>query len=367
MTIRTAPFGISLFGNWLRLLSGQSVQRRRKVRQSSTLQLQPETLESREVLTAHALSSLVRVAPDLGAPSHVQGVLSHSSTPAASSNTAPSRVAQLIPAAGLVSDPNDQISEAINMGPTGSAHTELGTIDSPTDVDMFRFTVTAGQRVGFDIDVTGRLDSVIRLFDSTGRQLTSNDDGAAPGESRSYESYLDYTFASGGTYYLGVSGYGNSSYNAVTGTGDTNGSTGDYNLTVQSLSTEPVDPPRVPFDTESNNTINTANFIGAFARGFYSQTYYGSTGTSPDTQDWIRIRVAGRTSGTIQLSPVSQDLDLELYNANGSRIGLSINPGTRVDTINMNGLAAGTYYIRIMPGVSGARGAYALRFGMTVS
>lgn len=363
MTIRTASLGISLFGQWLRQLSGQSVPRRRKVRTSGTLQLQPETLESREVLTAHALSSLVRVAADLGAPSHVQDVLSHSTTPAPSSSGAPSRVAQVIQVAALVNDPNDQISEAINMGATGSAHTELGTIDSPTDVDMFGFTVTAGERVFFDIDSPDRrLDSVIRLFDSTGRQLALNDDGAAPGESASYESFLDYTFASGGRYYIGVSGYGNSSYNAVTGTGDTNGRTGDYSLTVTSN-----DPPPVRFDTESNNTISTANFIGVFPPGFYSQTYYGSTGTSPDTQDWIRIRLAGRTSGTIQLSPVTQDLDLELYNANGSRIASSINSGIRVDTINMNGLAAGTYYVHIMPGVSGARGAYALRFGMTVS
>ena len=265
-----------------------------------------------------------------------------------------------------VSDPNDQISEAVYMGSITSSSTEYGTIDSPTDVDMFQVNVTAGQRLSFDVDVTGRFDSVIRLFNSSGRQLKSNDDGAAPGEYSSRESYLEYTFTSGGSYYLGVSGYRNSSYNAVTGTGDTNGSTGEYDLTVQSISSGPVDPPVVRFDTEGNNSFSQANFIGVYGRGYTSDTQYGSTGAGSDTQDWICFRLAGRTTGTIQVTGTYQDLDLELYNSSGSLLARSANAGTRTDTINLNGLAAGTYYARVYPGVYGARSAYAMRFGLSV-
>src|SRR5207249_11909802 len=65
-----------------------------------------------------------------------------------------------------------------------------------------------------------------------GNQLAANDDAAAPGESFSYESYAEFTFRSAGTYFVAVSGYGNSSFNPTTGEGDTNGSTGGYSLTL---------------------------------------------------------------------------------------------------------------------------------------
>lgn len=142
--------------------------------------------------------------------------------------TGASIAASLATQAAGANDPDDQMSEARNLGSVTSSRAVSGTIDSSTDVDMFRFTATAGQRLSFDIDVTGRLDSVIRLFDSSGRQVTFNDDGAAPGETGSLASYLEYTFTSGGTYYLGVSGY--------------HGSMGDYELTVQSISSRPATP-----------------------------------------------------------------------------------------------------------------------------
>ena len=40
------------------------------------------------------------------------------------------------------------------------------------DVDLWRFTVMAGQKVGFDIDrASGNLDSYIRLFTDAGNQV----------------------------------------------------------------------------------------------------------------------------------------------------------------------------------------------------
>ena len=58
-----------------------------------------------------------------------------------------------------------------------------------------------------------------------GIRVAFNDDGAAPvGEGGSTESYLGYTFVQAGTYYVGVSGFYNSNYNAVTGDGDVAGS-----------------------------------------------------------------------------------------------------------------------------------------------
>ena len=55
----------------------------------------------------------------------------------------------------------------------------ISSISSSYDVEMFRFTVADGQRLGFDIDRTNRdggFDSYLRLFDAIGRLLAENDD-----------------------------------------------------------------------------------------------------------------------------------------------------------------------------------------------
>ena len=348
-------------------------------RRKSLKRIQGESLESRELLSVSGALSRVgqqisqqatasenrisREGYQSEALSRV-GVLNN-----AAQNNRPASVSHALSPIGRVAalasgDPNDQISEAIAVGRVNSSVTKLGTIDNAHDVDMFMIQVAAGDRISFDTDNSRGFDSVIRLFDSRGVQIAMNDDGAAPGESSSYESYLDHAFTSGGTYYLGVSGYGNSGYNAVTGGGDTSGSTGDYDLTVRRLGS---DPPTTRYDTEGNNTISSANYIGAFRSGYHSQTFYGSTGAGSDTSDWTRFQINGRTSGTIQLSGMFQDLDIALYDSTGRLVASSVNTGIRTDTINLNGLQAGTYFLQIRPGVAGARSAYALRFGLSVA
>jgi hypothetical protein len=137
-------------------------------------------------------------------------------------------------------DPDDQISEAVQTAtPTnGGTATLTGAIFPARDVDMKAFTVTAGTRLGFDIDKPSgsSLDSYLRLFDSTGKQLAANDDASAPGEGTTLDSYLEYTFPTSGTYYVGVSGDKNQSYNALTGNGDAaSPTTGAYSLKVSEI------------------------------------------------------------------------------------------------------------------------------------
>jgi pimeloyl-ACP methyl ester carboxylesterase len=123
---------------------------------------------------------------------------------------------------------SDQISTAKSLGSVGDDHSASGTLSSGTDVNLFSFTVQSGQRVAFDVDVpTGAtLNSYLRVFDSAGHELAANDNGAAPNESSSSESYVQFTFPTGGTYYVGVSGSGNAAYNAVSGSGDAAGAVG---------------------------------------------------------------------------------------------------------------------------------------------
>ncbi len=138
-------------------------------------------------------------------------------------------------------DINDQISESLSISVGGSRNASISSADlsggqaSGQDVDMFKVTVLAGQRVQFDVDrqSTSGLDSYLRLFNSSGAQLAASDNTAAPGETLGNDSYVEYTFGTSGTYYFAVSGKANKSYNAVDGSGDVTGSTGGYNIALR--------------------------------------------------------------------------------------------------------------------------------------
>ena len=98
------------------------------------------------------------------------------------------------------------------------------------DVDLYAVTLVAGQTLVVDVDARSlaggsTLDSYLRVFDSARRQVAVNDDAAG-----SRDSYLSFTAVTGGTYFVGVSGYGNTAYNpAVAGSGRV-GSVGTYEV-----------------------------------------------------------------------------------------------------------------------------------------
>ena len=98
------------------------------------------------------------------------------------------------------------------------------------DVDLFRVSLAAGQRL--TIDVAARslatpstLDSYLRLFDSKGRQLAANDD-----TSGTPDSSLSFMAPKAGVYYVGVSGSGNVAYKPSRAGSGRTGSTGAYQI-----------------------------------------------------------------------------------------------------------------------------------------
>ncbi|HRK32336.1 MAG TPA: pre-peptidase C-terminal domain-containing protein, partial [Tepidisphaeraceae bacterium] len=98
------------------------------------------------------------------------------------------------------------------------------------DVDLYRFVAPANGLVelrAFTQNAFGA-DTFLRLFNANGSLIASNDnDGADTVNSR-----IQFSATSGTVYFIGVSGKGNSSYNASTGAGATNGSGGNYVLSV---------------------------------------------------------------------------------------------------------------------------------------
>lgn len=102
----------------------------------------------------------------------------------------------------------------------------------PLDVDIYRIDLPRGGLITADIDAKeltnpSTLDSYLRLFDASGNELANND------QFHGQDSYLDYFVTTGGTYYIGVSGFPNDDYNPeVLGSG-TSQETGPYKLTLR--------------------------------------------------------------------------------------------------------------------------------------
>jgi len=103
------------------------------------------------------------------------------------------------------------------------------------DVDLYRVPVTPGDRLTAEVgcvrisDFThghgedSGYDLKLRVVDAAGRQLAANDDDGS-----SLDSLLTFRASTAGTYYVGISGYGNSGYNPTRAGSGRAGSTGDY-------------------------------------------------------------------------------------------------------------------------------------------
>ena len=124
-------------------------------------------------------------------------------------------------------------------------------IDPLGDVDMYSVDLTAGDTLQAQIEaqtIGSSLDSYLRIFDSAGNELASNDDANG-----TVDSALTFQAASTATYYVGVSDTGNFFYDpTVAGSGGGAG-TGPYNL---DLLVNPGAPPG-----DGNDTLATAELL----------------------------------------------------------------------------------------------------------
>ncbi|MEL7038204.1 MAG: Ig-like domain-containing protein [Cyanobacteria bacterium J06592_8] len=142
-------------------------------------------------------------------------------------------------------EPNDTFPDAIETGlNTNNSNSyffnsiignNFNLSSLVNDVDLFKLQLNAGDWLTVDLDtvsLNSGLDSVLRLFDEAGNQLAISDDNFAPNEANVLESYLGFSAIASGTYYVGVSSFGNSEYSPEVADTDLGSSTGTYNIEI---------------------------------------------------------------------------------------------------------------------------------------
>jgi hypothetical protein len=149
---------------------------------------------------------------------------------------------------GNAADANGTITGAFLMNPSldgsealsasGRIGVDFGTTQvGASDVDMFKFsTASAGVvtiQVASNQTTPEDFDSFLRLFNASGGVLASNDDSGGTGFSRISIALQP------GTYYVGLSGAGNSSYDPAGSSGRTAGATGTYTISFSLSNSDP--------------------------------------------------------------------------------------------------------------------------------
>ncbi|MFM6012551.1 MAG: pre-peptidase C-terminal domain-containing protein, partial [Dolichospermum sp.] len=237
---------------------------------------------------------------------------------------------------GDSAESNNTQAEATDLGTLTSAFNRGNlSIHTSSDVDWFKFTLaTAGNEtnsVGIDFThIQGDLD--IGLYDGNGNFL-NNSTGVDNQETISLEGLT------AGSYYLQVYGY-NGAVNP------------DYSLF--------INPPQgVTGDwAETNNTAATAKDLRTL-NGLWTSSDVNSQPLSITTgdQDWFKFTItrAGTAENNVGItfSHDLGDLDLELYDATGTTQLRNSNSVNDYELVDLNGLAVGTYLLKVF-GYNGA-------------
>lgn len=258
---------------------------------------------------------------------------------------------------------------------------DIDHVDPSVDIDFYAVTLQAGDRLTIDIDTTGtgRLDTYLSIFNGYGSELAWNDDGLAPDETSSWDSYLEFTATTAGTYYVSVSDYFNYPYDPMvpfSAPGET--ATGDYTMHLQ-LS---------PYASESNDILTQALATGLSSSNPGSVTYRGAIGDNPaqrpgHDRDMFQVRLNAGDRLTVDLDAYTQgnwfDGYLRLFDADGNELAFSSDdaaPGESLSYdayLSYTAIVTGNYFIALSGdgntaynpfflsgGTSGSTGTYSL-------
>jgi hypothetical protein len=121
---------------------------------------------------------------------------------------------------------------------------------------------------------------------------------------------------------------------------------------------------------ESNNTLATATDIGSVSA--INQTLSNTRtnrniGFSGDVNDYYKFTVSNltRASGTVTLTGMFGNANLQVLNSAGKVVAQSSLTGSNSESVTLTSLNPGTYYIRVLPGQTGAATAYNLTVNLS--
>ncbi|MEZ6137701.1 MAG: pre-peptidase C-terminal domain-containing protein [Pirellulaceae bacterium] len=227
-------------------------------------------------------------------------------------------------------EPNDEFSEAtqtcffVGEGCTFDGYS--GAIgDNPAftgqpwlDVDIYSAGLFSGQSVVIDVDaqVNGSpLDSYVRVFDSFGNELASNDDENG-GES-GVDSFLFFTAPSSGTYYIGVSSLDNNDYD--------------------------------PTSAGSGSATGGESTLGFYDLYISDVGGVSLAGGSPFGDDVYRFTLAAGVPATVVLTSLDGQGNLLLCDDAGNLLASGIGGHENVDQsiVDFTSATGGTFYVHV--------------------
>jgi PA14 domain/Bacterial pre-peptidase C-terminal domain/Lipase len=221
---------------------------------------------------------------------------------------------------------------ARNIGiPGSSLNLYQDSVGGADRNDYYRFVLPRTQT--FSASLTGLgANANFEVLDVWGRRVRGQE-GVSQKDGTADES-ITLSNLGAGIYYIRV----------YQSSGDT-----DYTLGVRAENPDaPIPifpPPIIPPDNAGNSRLFARN-IGIL--GANNQAFRDWVGWA-DNNDYYRFVTTGTTNLRVSLDGLTADADIEVQNSRGTVIRRSTRGGNSPESINLDGLGAGIYYIRVFP------------------
>ena len=204
------------------------------------------------------------------------------------------------------------------------------------EVDIYQVEVEEAQELVIDLN-SPSYDTWLELYDADCNRVTFNDDGGAGLNSRIMENVEP------GTYYIGVSSFG-------VGVG------GDYVLDVTCR--DPFVPAATCEDCIAGDDLDCG---GVEVQGVFPQTgCRRPAATNNQEVDIYQLEIDEDQEVVIDLNSPDFDTWIELYDADCNRIAFNDDGGAGLNSLLIQNLAAGTYFVGVSSYSGGVGGTYFL-------
>lgn len=207
------------------------------------------------------------------------------------------------------------------------------------EVDIYRMDLRAGMvatALTSPVPNASAVDTYLRIFDADGKQLAANDD------TEGLYSQATFTAPKTGSYYFGVSGHGNQSYDPSKGTGLATGKTGSYQLKVVTR-----DPMTQGFAIPTTQVMNATSSPVSVQRRLGN-----ATDVSSSQIDLFAIELRAGAVLNLSTSQVAgqpmMDTYLRLFDAGGAQVAWNDDfNGSSFSSLQFTAPKAGKYFAAI--------------------